>query len=237
MSRGRKVSVIPKEGYAGAARLSPIFTRRTPWAPPRGGPSPPPGNGCSTSNRPTAPGAPNWKATRSWRARRSCCGPFWAWSNAAGPPCGRLPDREAASRRRLGDVSRRRRGDQRQRQGLLRPEADRPRPQRRVHGAGPAGDPGPRRRRRGQQFHALLPGPVGPDFLCPVSGRSARDGAVAQVVSGEPLRRQFLVADDHRAVVDHLGDAAGAADRAGARHPRVVSARSRGIGRRCVVRG
>ena len=52
------------------------------------------------------------------------------------------------------------------------------------------------------------------------------DGALAQVVSGEPLRGEFLVADDHRAAVDHLGVAAGAAHRAGAGHPRVVPARA-----------
>ncbi len=50
---------------------------------------------------------------------------------------GGLSGREAASRRRLGDVSRRGGRDQRQREGLFRPEADRPRPERRVHAAGP----------------------------------------------------------------------------------------------------
>ena len=68
-----------------------------------------------------------------------------------------------------------------------------------------AGDPGPRRGRRGQQLHPLLPGPAGPDFLRPMPGRAAGSGAAAQVVPGQSLCRQRLVADDHRAAVDHLG--------------------------------
>ena len=48
--------------------------------------------------------------------------------------------------------------------------------------------------------------------------------------------RQRLVADDHRAAVDHVGAAAGAADRAARGHPRAVPAASRRTGRRCVVR-
>ena len=45
-----------------------------------------------------------------------------------------------------------------------------------------------------------------------------------KLVPGEPLRRERLVADDRRAAVDHLGAAAGAADRAAAGHPRAVPA-------------
>ena len=63
---------------------------------------------------------------------------------------------------------------------------------------------------------------LGPDLLRPVPGGPARGRAPAQVVSGQPLRREHLVADDHRAVVDRLGAAAGAAARPGAGHPRAV---------------
>ena len=48
--------------------------------------------------------------------------------STAGPPGHRLPRAKATGRRRLGHVPRRRRGHQRQRQGVFRPEAHRPRP-------------------------------------------------------------------------------------------------------------
>ena len=52
---------------------------------------------------------------------------------------------------------------------------------------------------------------------------------LAEMVPGEPLRRKCLVADDHRAAVDHFGLAAGVPDRAAAGHPRVVSAGAGGL--------
>ena len=70
---------------------------------------------------------------------------------------------------------------------------------------------------------------------CP--GGPAGDGLVPEVVPREPLRRQLLVADDHRAAVDRLGVAAGAADRGDPRHPRVVPAGAGRTGRRFAVRG
>ena len=51
--------------------------------------------------------------------------------------CAGLPGREATARRRLGHVPRRTPGNQRQCEGLFRPETDRPRPERRIHAAGP----------------------------------------------------------------------------------------------------
>ncbi len=51
-----------------------------------------------------------------------------------------LPPRQATARRRLGHVSRRHARYQRQREGLFRPEAHRPRSASRVHAARPRGD-------------------------------------------------------------------------------------------------
>ena len=203
--------VVSREGHhARAIRGTGVSNRSAGHAPVglarRGSPSPAPASGCSTSSTTTAIGSPSSKATRSSKASTILLLAFLGREDSrSGPPRRRLPRREATARRRLGDVSRRRRRDQRQREGLLRPEADRPRPERGVHAAGPPGDPRPRRGRRGQQLHAVLPGAAGPDFLRAVPGRAARGRAAAQVVPGQPLRGQRLVADDHRAAVDHVG--------------------------------
>ena len=135
---------------------------------------------------PTAIGAASWKATRSWRANTSCCWPGWARSNRRSPAkVRRLYRRKAASHRRLGHVSGRQAGNQRQREGLFRPQADRPRSAGRLHAAGTAGDSPRRRRRRGQQLHAVLSGacsvrfrttiapPCRPSWCCcPIGRRS-----------------------------------------------------------------
>ena len=207
------------------------------WGRPSAGRSTKRGTGCSTSSRPTAPGAPNWKATPSWRARRSCCWPSWATRTRSWPGGWprylvekQLPEGGWAMYPGGGvEIS----GSVKAYFALKLTGHD---PERRVHAAGPGGDPGPRRGRRRQQLHPLLPGPVGPDLLRTMPGRAAGDRAAAQVVSGQPLRRQLLVADDHRAAVDHLGASAGAAARAAAGHPRAVPAASRRTGRRCGVR-
>ena len=52
---------------------------------------------------------------------------------------------------------------------------------------------------------------------------------LAEMVSGESLCGERLVADDHRAAVDHLGVSAGPPHRAAAGHPRAVPARAGGL--------
>ena len=115
-------------------------------------------------------------------------------------------------------------GNQRKRKGLLRLKAHRPRSRRRIHATCPGGHPQPRRGRCRQQLHTILLGPAGPDFLRAMSGRAAGDHALAEMVSGESLRGQCLVANDDCAFVDHFCDAAGAAHGTAPRHPRAVLA-------------
>ena len=80
-------------------------------------------------------------------------------------------------------------------------------------------------------------GPAGPDLLRTMSGRAAGVRAAAQMVARQPAGRQRLVADDHRAAVDHFGVSPCPPHRAAAGHPRAVPAASRQTGRRCDVRG
>ena len=137
--------------------------------------------------------------------------------------CAAVSGREATARRRLGHVSRRRRRDQRQREGLFRPEADRPRPERRVHAAGPRGDPCPRRGRRGQQLHPLLPGPAGPDSLRAVSRRCRRRSCCCPSGSRSTSTRSAPGRGRSSCRLSIISaHAAGAAARAAAGHPRVV---------------
>ena len=148
----------------------------------------------------------------------------WPRGFRAGPPLRRPHREKAASRGWLVDVPRRQDGDQRKRQSLFRPETCRPRPQRRVHAARPRHDPCQRRGRCREQLYALLPGPAWPNLLRTMPGRSAGNRPGAQMVPRKSLCREFLVADDHRPVVDSFGIQAGAPARTAARHPRVVFA-------------
>ena len=92
-----------------------------------------------------------------------------------------------------------------------------------------AGDPRPWRGRRGQQFYAVLPGPLGTDFLRTLPRRSAGDGPLAEMVPREPVRHERLVADDRRAAFDRGRLGARASDRTRARHPRIVPQRTRAL--------
>ena len=188
------------------------------------------GNGCLTSNTPMARGAPNCRATPSWRARPFCCWPFSA--ARIRDVCrtgGHISGRAATARRRLGHVSRRQDGNQRQREGLLRLETHRPRSRRRIHATCPDGHSRPRRGRCRQQLHAILPGAVGADFLRTMSGRAAGNRAFAAMVSRESVCGQRLVANDDCAAVDHFRHAAGAAAGTAPGHPRVVCAGAEGL--------
>ena len=77
-------------------------------------------------------------------------------------------------------------GNQRQREGLFRPEAHRPRPRR----ANPCSGPAQAILAHGgadavNSYTRFYPGPAGPDLLRAMSGRAAGGGAAAQMVSGE----------------------------------------------------
>ena len=87
-----------------------------------------PGNGCSPSSTPMAPGVRSWKATPSPKPKPSCFWPTWAGKTPIWPRRGsRLYSRKTAPRGRLGHVSGRKTGHQQQRGGLFRPETHRPR--------------------------------------------------------------------------------------------------------------
>ena len=156
---------------------------------------------------------------------------------SAGTTRGRLPGPQAVARGRLGQVPRRQARHQRQREGLLRPEADGPRPGGRIHGA----------RRRAIRAHggadavnsftrfylALL----GTDFLRTLPRRSAGDGPLAEMVPREPVRHERLVADDRRAAFDRGRPGARARRSNPSAASTNCSSASRNIGRRSAARG
>ena len=161
---------------------------------------------------PTATGAASWKATRSSKASTSCCWPGSAASNRRSPE---RPPRTSVEKqlpdRRLGHVSRRPARNQRQRQGLFRPEADGPRPARRLHAAGS--------RTRFAQPAGPTPSTASRGSISPCSGQISYDQCPAvppelvllpDLVAHQHLPHVGLVADDRRAAVDHVGPPAAA---------------------------
>ena len=100
-----------------------------------------------------------------------------------------------------------------------------------------SGDPRPGRGRRGQQFYAVPPGPLGTDFLRTLPGRSAGDGPLAEMVPREPLRDERLVADDRRAAFDRGRLGARAPDRTRSAASTNCSSANPSIGRRFAARG
>src|SRR5262245_52399538 len=137
-----------------------------------------------------------------------------------------LPAEETNARRGLDAVSRWRDRRERERQGLLLAKTDRPSTIGRIHAAGPRSDFGGRRRRCGEQLHAILSGAVRPASLRSVSQRASGILVIAELVSGQPILDQCMVTNDPGAAVDHVGIPARATDRAIARYPRIVSFRS-----------
>ena len=84
----------------------------------------------------------------------------------------------------------------------------------RAHAPGPRYDPAAWGRGRRQQLHAFLPGAVGTDSVRPVPGGAGRNAAAAEMVSGEYLPDELLVADDPGSAGHHVGVSARcAADR------------------------
>ena len=133
------------------------------------------------------------------------------------PQGGQLHPAAAAARRRLEQLSRRPGRAERLGQGLLRPQADRPRSRRAVHAPGPRGDPRPGRRGRLQQLHQVLPGAARPVPLRQLPVGAAGNGAAAALVLRQPLRHVELDAHHRRAAQHLLGLQAGAPAAAGAR--------------------
>ncbi len=125
------------------------------------------------------------------------------------PQAGPDDPRRAERRRGLVDLPRRPLRDQRDGQGLLRPQDARDPDRRPGDGPGPRRGPRGRRRPGLQQLHPVLPRAARPDRLRRGPLRPARTDAGAGPDPLQPGVDVVLDPDDHRPPDDHLGLQAG----------------------------
>ncbi len=133
-----------------------------------------------------------------------------------------LPARHSGRAWRLGAVLSRRLQHQRQRQGVLCPEAVRRGPRRPAYAEGPRRHPGAWRRCHGQCLRAHGARAVRPGALAGGAQHARRDHVPAALVSLSYQQGVLLVAHGDRAAGGADGTAAAGAQPARGRHPRAV---------------